>query len=68
MGAIDVTTNQIETPESVAATIREALAYVAPEKLYPCTNCGMVPLPRKVAVDKLKALAAGAALIREELA
>jgi 5-methyltetrahydropteroyltriglutamate--homocysteine methyltransferase len=67
-GAIDVTTNRIETPEEVAATIRDALVYVAPENLYPCTNCGMVPLPRKVAVGKLKALAAGAALIRAELA
>jgi 5-methyltetrahydropteroyltriglutamate--homocysteine methyltransferase len=68
VGVIDVTTNQIETPEEVAATIRKALAYVTPEKLYPCTNCGMVPLPRKVARDKLKALSAGTAIIREELA
>ncbi len=67
VGAIDVTTNQIETPEEVAATIRKALAFVAPEKLYPCTNCGMVPLARGVALGKLKALAAGAAIARREL-
>jgi len=41
---------------------------VAPDKLYPCTNCGMVPLPRAVAMGKLKALAAGAAIVRKELA
>jgi 5-methyltetrahydropteroyltriglutamate--homocysteine methyltransferase len=40
---------------------------VAPEKLYPCTNCGMVPLSRAVARGKLKALAAGAAIVRREL-
>ncbi len=68
VGAIDVTTNRIETPAEVAATIREALAYVTPEKLYPCTNCGMVPLSRKVALGKLKALTAGAAIVRSELA
>lgn len=68
VGAIDVTTNQIETPEEVAATLREALTYVAPKNLYPCTNCGMVPLTRDVAKGKLKALAAGASIIREELA
>ena len=68
VGSIDVTTHRIETPQEVAATIRKALAYVAPEKLYPCTNCGMVPLPRKVAREKIKALTAGAALIRNELA
>lgn len=67
VGAIDVTTGRIETPEEVAATLRAALDYVAPEHLYPCTNCGMVPLTRPVALGKLKALAAGAALVRQEL-
>ncbi len=66
-GAIDVTTDRIETPREVAATIRSVLQFVKPEKLFPCTNCGMVPLVRAVAVGKLKALAAGAALVREEL-
>ena len=68
VGAIDVATEEIETPEKVAQTVRAALKYVAPEKLYPCTNCGMVPLPRAVAQGKLKALAAGAAIVRKELA
>ncbi len=39
-----------------------------PERLYPCTNCGMVPLAREVARAKLRALGAGAALVRAELA
>jgi len=65
-GAIDVTTNHIETPAEVAATLRSALAFVEPEKLFPCTNCGMVPLSRKVAVGKLNALTAGAAIVRAE--
>jgi 5-methyltetrahydropteroyltriglutamate--homocysteine methyltransferase len=68
VGAIDVATEKIETPAEVARTIRAALKYVAPQKLYPCTNCGMVPLPRAVALGKLKALAAGAAIVRAELA
>jgi 5-methyltetrahydropteroyltriglutamate--homocysteine methyltransferase len=67
VGAIDVANDVIETPEQVAATIRQALQYVAPEKLFPCTNCGMVPLSRDVAAAKLRALAAGAALVRKEL-
>lgn len=66
VGAIDVTTDHIETAEEVAATLRKALQYVAPENLYPCTNCGMVPLARSVAEGKLKALAAGAALVRQQ--
>jgi 5-methyltetrahydropteroyltriglutamate--homocysteine methyltransferase len=67
VGAIDVASEEIETPEKVAQTLRAALAYVAPEKLYPCTNCGMVPLPRTVAQGKLHALVAGAALVRKQL-
>jgi len=67
VGAIDVASDVIETPEEVATTIRAAMNFVAPEKLYPCTNCGMVPLSREVARGKLQALAAGAALVRQQL-
>ena len=67
VGAIDVATNRVESPQEVAHIIRAALKFVAPHKLYPCTNCGMVPLPRAVALGKLKALAAGAAIVRTEL-
>jgi 5-methyltetrahydropteroyltriglutamate--homocysteine methyltransferase len=67
VGAIDVASDRVETPEDVAATLRAALKHVAAERLYPCTNCGMVPLSRDVARGKLKALAAGAALVRQEL-
>ena len=67
VGAIDVASDQVETPAEVAATIRSALKFVAPERLYPCTNCGMAPMARPIAEAKLKALAAGAALVRKEL-
>ena len=68
VGAIDVATDRVEAPEEVAATIRAAMKYVPAERLFPCTNCGMVPLKREAARDKLKALSAGAALVRRELA
>jgi len=67
VGAIDVATDRVETPEDVAATIRAALKYVSADRLYPCTNCGMVPLSRAVARAKLNALGAGAALVRAGL-
>ncbi|MGR5559876.1 methionine synthase [Vibrio fortis] len=67
VGAIDVATNEIETPEEVAETLRTALKYVDADKLYPCTNCGMAPLSRSVANAKLDALSAGAAIVRKEL-
>jgi 5-methyltetrahydropteroyltriglutamate--homocysteine methyltransferase len=68
LGAIDVATNRVETPEQVAAVIREATGYVDPAQIYPCTNCGLAPLPREVAIGKLQALGAGAALARKGLA
>jgi len=67
VGAIDVATDRVETPEEVAEVIRAALKYVAPDHLYPCTNCGMVPLARDVSRGKLRALGAGAAMVRREL-
>tara|TARA_B100000809_G_scaffold162320_1_gene159654 strand:+ start:2302 stop:3333 length:1032 start_codon:yes stop_codon:yes gene_type:complete len=68
VGAIDVATNKVETPEEVADTLRKALQYVDAENLYPSTNCGMAPLSRNVARGKLSALSAGAEIIRKELA
>ena len=68
LGAIDVASEEIETPEEVAGTLRKALEFVDADKLVPSTNCGMAPLPRAVAYDKLSALRAGAAIVREELA
>ncbi|WP_462163274.1 methionine synthase [Pseudoalteromonas xiamenensis] len=67
VGAIDVANNHIETPEEVAQTLRQALQYVDADKLYPCTNCGMAPLPRDVARGKLHALQAGTEIVRKEL-
>lgn len=67
VGAIDVATNTIETPEEVADTLRKALQFVDADKLYPCTNCGMAPLSRDVARGKLNALSAGAEIIRQEI-
>ena len=67
VGAIDVASDRIETPEEVAEVIRSALRFVPAERLLPCTNCGMVPLARGVARDKLRSLGAGAALVRREL-
>lgn len=66
VGAIDVATHQIETPEQVAETLHKALQFVDAENLYPCTNCGMAPLPRHVAQGKLSALAQGAKLVRND--
>ena len=65
VGAIDVASDDIETPEEVAATIGTALQFVARERILPCTNCGMAPMRRDVAERKLAALVEGARLARQ---
>jgi 5-methyltetrahydropteroyltriglutamate--homocysteine methyltransferase len=67
VGVIDVATDEIETPEEVAATIARAMEHVPADKIIPSTNCGLVPLSPEVARAKLRALGAGAALAREVL-
>jgi 5-methyltetrahydropteroyltriglutamate--homocysteine methyltransferase len=65
VGVIDVATDRVETPEDVVAVIAEAMKHVPKERLQPCTNCGMAPMDRAVALGKLRALGAGARLARE---
>jgi 5-methyltetrahydropteroyltriglutamate--homocysteine methyltransferase len=67
VGVIDVGTEQVETAEIVAARIRRALAYVDPEHLYPCTDCGMMPRSRAAARGKMRALVEGAGIVRKAL-
>jgi 5-methyltetrahydropteroyltriglutamate--homocysteine methyltransferase len=67
LGAIDVASHEIETPERVAEVIRQAMAHVDAARLLPCTNCGLAPLPREIAIGKLRALGAGAALVRQQI-
>ncbi len=68
VGVIDVASEQVETPEEVADTIGRALQFVPKHRLFPCTNCGLAPMPRAVAQAKLEALARGAALARQRYA
>jgi 5-methyltetrahydropteroyltriglutamate--homocysteine methyltransferase len=66
VGVIDVATERLETPEDVLATIRLAERYLAPERIWCSTNCGMAPMRRELAYAKLRALGAGAALARSQ--
>jgi 5-methyltetrahydropteroyltriglutamate--homocysteine methyltransferase len=67
VGVIDVATDAVETPDEVAATIRQAMEYVPRERIVASTNCGLAPMRRDVALAKLGALAQGAELARQRL-
>jgi 5-methyltetrahydropteroyltriglutamate--homocysteine methyltransferase len=68
LGVINVGTEEIETAEVVAGRIRRALDHVPAAHVFPCTDCGLVPRSREAARGKMRALAAGAAIVRAELA
>lgn len=68
LGVLDLSTQEIETPELVAERIRRALPHVPPENLVIAPDCGLKYLPRDIAFGKMKAMADGAAIVRAELA
>jgi 5-methyltetrahydropteroyltriglutamate--homocysteine methyltransferase len=67
LGVLDLSTNEVETPETVAERIRRAFPYIDPRQIIVAPDCGMKYLPRDVAFAKMQAMVAGAALVRAEL-
>jgi 5-methyltetrahydropteroyltriglutamate--homocysteine methyltransferase len=67
LGAVDLSTPQVETAEVVAARVRRAYPYRAPDRLVIAPDCGMKYLPRESAEGKMRAMAGAAALLRAEL-
>ena len=67
LGVLDLSTEEIETPEIIADRIRPAFDYMPPEKIIVAPDCGMKYMRRDVAFGKLKAMCDGAAIVRDEL-
>ncbi|MBV9382423.1 MAG: hypothetical protein JOY82_07125 [Streptosporangiaceae bacterium] len=67
LGVIDVKSSAVESPELVASRIRRALEYVDATRLVINPDCGLRHLAPDVARAKLRAMVAGAALVRSEL-
>jgi 5-methyltetrahydropteroyltriglutamate--homocysteine methyltransferase len=67
LGVLDLSTHEVETPETVAARIRKALAFVSPARVIIAPDCGLKYLPHNVAFAKMRAMAEGAASVRAEL-
>lgn len=67
LGVLDLSTHEIETPETVAERIRRALPHVDAKRIVVAPDCGLKYLPRHVAFGKIKAMADGAAIVRAEV-
>jgi 5-methyltetrahydropteroyltriglutamate--homocysteine methyltransferase len=68
LGVIDVKNSEVEAAELVASRIERALGYVPAERLMVNPDCGLRHLAPEVARQKLRAMVAGVALVRAELA
>lgn len=67
LGVLDLSTHEVETPDTVAARIRRALPNVPAERAIVAPDCGLKYLPREVAYGKMRAMVEGAAIVRAEL-
>ena len=67
LGVIDLGSNEVETPEIVAARIERALPHVAAERIIVAPDCGLKYLPRDVAYAKMCAMVEGAKIVRAKL-
>jgi 5-methyltetrahydropteroyltriglutamate--homocysteine methyltransferase len=66
VGVITVVADKIESPEEVKHNIASALKYVERERFIACSNCGMAPLPKQIAINKIKALGLGTRLANQK--
>lgn len=66
-GVLDLSHNEIEPAELIAARIREALRHVSADRLWIAPDCGMKYHSRDVAFAKLAAMVEGARIVRKEL-
>jgi 5-methyltetrahydropteroyltriglutamate--homocysteine methyltransferase len=65
LGVLDLSTADVETPDTVAERIRRAFPHADAARLIAAPDCGMKYLPRAAAYGKLEALVEGARLAAE---
>src|SRR3954469_3556570 len=68
LGVLDLSDMTVETSEVVAGRIRRALPHLPAERIIVAPDCGLKYLPRDVAFGKIQTMAAGAAIVRAEIA
>jgi 5-methyltetrahydropteroyltriglutamate--homocysteine methyltransferase len=66
-GVIDVKNFYVETAEDVAERLNRCLMFTAADKLTVTADCGFSALPRHLARAKMRAMTAGARLVRDKL-
>lgn len=67
LGVLDLSTHEVESAETVAERIRRALPHCVAERIIIAPDCGLKYMPRASALGKIKAMVAGAAIVRDEI-
>jgi 5-methyltetrahydropteroyltriglutamate--homocysteine methyltransferase len=67
LGVIDLADGTVELPATVADRIRRALPFVAAERIVVAPDCGLKYLARPLAYEKMRAMVAGADIVRAEI-
>ena len=67
VGVVDVKSYYIETPQDIAARVRQCLAFAPASKLSFAPDCGLSQTARWAAKKKLRAMVEGVRMVREEL-
>jgi 5-methyltetrahydropteroyltriglutamate--homocysteine methyltransferase len=62
LGVLDLSSNDVETPATVAERITRAFPHAGPDRLIAAPDCGMKYLSREAAYGKLESLVEGARL------
>jgi 5-methyltetrahydropteroyltriglutamate--homocysteine methyltransferase len=67
LGVIDLSTEEVESVETIKARVRRALDHIDAERILLAPDCGMKYLSRQAAFGKLANMAQAGSDLREEL-
>lgn len=68
LGVLDLSTPEVESPDTIVDRVERTLPYVPPERVILAPDCGMKFLPRQAAEEKLRSMVSAAAILRERYA
>lgn len=67
LGVLDLSSNEVESVDTIKERVRRALEFVDPERILLAPDCGMKYLSREAAFGKLSAMAEAARQLRTEV-
>jgi 5-methyltetrahydropteroyltriglutamate--homocysteine methyltransferase len=67
LGVVDVKSDDVESAEAIAKRIERAMTYLPADRIIVNPDCGLRHLPASVARAKLRAMSAGAELMRAQV-